>query len=140
MRFKRRIKELLLLVILGVAVYWFGLREKPPVRGDESTVIGVIDGDTVELEDGRTVRLIGIDTPERGDLYYDSASALHAYRGDVLAIIVTSIGEGARWTVRETNTAPPTFQSLDLEALARLREGPSLIPPQGADALIEEPR
>jgi micrococcal nuclease len=49
---------------------------KTPAPGDEITVIGVIDGDTVELEDGRRVRLIGIDTPERGDAASDSASAL----------------------------------------------------------------
>lgn len=32
--------------------------------GQELTVSRVIDGDTFELSDGRTVRLIGIDTPE----------------------------------------------------------------------------
>ncbi len=76
MRLKRRLKQLLVLLILGVAAYWFQSKRSTPIPGDEITVVGVVDGDTVELEDGRTVRLIGIDTPERGDLYYDSASAL----------------------------------------------------------------
>lgn len=76
MRLKRRLTQLLILLILGVMAYWFQSRRSTPVPGDEISVIGVIDGDTVELEDGRTVRLIGIDTPERGDNYYDSASAL----------------------------------------------------------------
>jgi len=76
MRLKRRLKQLLVLLILGLAAYWFQSKRTTPIPGDEITVVGVIDGDTVELEDGRTVRLIGIDTPERGDLYYDSASAL----------------------------------------------------------------
>ncbi len=36
----------------------------------------VIDGDTVELTGGERLRLLFIDTPERGEPYYDSASAL----------------------------------------------------------------
>jgi micrococcal nuclease len=36
-------------------------------------VVRVIDGDTVELTGGETLRLLGIDTPEEGDPYYDSA-------------------------------------------------------------------
>jgi len=31
---------------------------------EEAVVVRVIDGDTIELEDGRRVRYIGIDTPE----------------------------------------------------------------------------
>lgn len=39
--------------------------ECPPQRIDESARVNyVYDGDTVQLEDGRKVRLIGIDTPE----------------------------------------------------------------------------
>lgn len=37
------------------------------------TVIRVIDGDTVELDGRGTVRLLFIDTPEKGEMYYDSA-------------------------------------------------------------------
>ncbi|MCB0197916.1 MAG: thermonuclease family protein [Anaerolineae bacterium] len=38
------------------------------------TVATVIDGDTIELVDGRRVRYIGINTPERGQPYYNEAS------------------------------------------------------------------
>jgi len=39
--------------------------ECPPQRIDESVRVNyVYDGDTIQLEDGRKVRLIGIDTPE----------------------------------------------------------------------------
>lgn len=38
-------------------------------------VARVIDGDTLELGDGRTVRLVGIDAPEREECGYDQASA-----------------------------------------------------------------
>jgi endonuclease YncB( thermonuclease family) len=38
----------------------------------------VVDGDTITMSDGTTVRLIGIDTPERGQCGYDESSALLA--------------------------------------------------------------
>lgn len=40
---------------------------------DELRVSRVIDGDTIVLEDGRYVRYIGIDTPEKGKPYYGEA-------------------------------------------------------------------
>lgn len=43
--------------------------------GQAHVVSRVIDGDTVELGDGRTVRLVGIDTPERGECGFDEATA-----------------------------------------------------------------
>ncbi len=36
-------------------------------------VVRVIDGDTFQLEDGRTVRLLGIDAPEKNEYYYIEA-------------------------------------------------------------------
>jgi micrococcal nuclease len=42
---------------------------------EQALVIRVIDGDTVELEDGRRVRYLGIDTPESGEYYADEATA-----------------------------------------------------------------
>lgn len=41
---------------------------------EEMRVARVVDGDTLELEDGRSVRLIGINTPEIGQPYYNEAS------------------------------------------------------------------
>jgi endonuclease YncB( thermonuclease family) len=40
------------------------LPPEPPKRGPMVIVTRVIDGDTVEIEDGRCIRLIGVDTPE----------------------------------------------------------------------------
>lgn len=44
-------------------------------RGDGRTLVvtHVVDGDTVDLDNGETVRLVGIDTPERGECGYDEA-------------------------------------------------------------------
>ena len=38
----------------------------------------VVDGDTITMSDGSTVRLIGIDAPERGQCGFDEASAVLA--------------------------------------------------------------
>ena len=38
------------------------------------SVSKVVDGDTIELTDGRRVRYIGINTPERGQPFYDEAT------------------------------------------------------------------
>ena len=44
-------------------------------REDTSTTVSfVIDGDTVELSNGERVRLIGIDTPEVDEYYYEEAT------------------------------------------------------------------
>jgi micrococcal nuclease len=48
--------------------------EGPPVDGEPVVVRYVVDGDTVELEDGRTVRYIGINAPERHQPYYKEAT------------------------------------------------------------------
>ena len=42
---------------------------------EKALVINVIDGDTVELQDGSRVRYLGIDTPETGEPYYSEATA-----------------------------------------------------------------
>jgi len=42
---------------------------------EQALVIRVIDGDTIELADGRHVRYLGIDTPEIGEPYANKATA-----------------------------------------------------------------
>lgn len=70
-----------LIIILGFYLLWFGLgNQKLPevsptpevastlgVEGEKVLVTKVIDGDTFKIENGNTVRLIGIDTPETKD-------------------------------------------------------------------------
>ncbi|MGH3849146.1 MAG: thermonuclease family protein, partial [Pseudonocardiaceae bacterium] len=41
----------------------------------ESVVASITDGDTLRIQDGTRIRLIGIDTPERGDCYFTEATA-----------------------------------------------------------------
>jgi hypothetical protein len=46
-----------------------------PAAAPAVTVRAVVDGDTVDLSDGERVRIIGIDTPERGQPGYSEAAA-----------------------------------------------------------------
>jgi micrococcal nuclease len=45
-----------------------------PDDGTEVTIAHVIDGDTAELSDGHRVRYVGINTPERGQPFYEEAT------------------------------------------------------------------
>ena len=49
-------------------------RPSPPGETDTVTVSKVVDGDTIELSDGRRVRYIGINTPERDQPFYPEAT------------------------------------------------------------------
>ena len=49
--------SLLLLIVVVVAMCWGHEKER--------TIVRVIDGDTLELDGGEHVRLIGVDTPEK---------------------------------------------------------------------------
>lgn len=54
-----------------------GITEQKPTAKPQNRfrVKKVVDGDTIDLEDGRVVRYIGIDTPEKGMPYYSEAVA-----------------------------------------------------------------
>ncbi len=45
-----------------------------PAEGVEVRIARAIDGDTVELDDGRRVRYIGVNTPERDQPFYEAAT------------------------------------------------------------------
>jgi micrococcal nuclease len=45
-----------------------------PADGERVTVARVLDGDTVDLADGRRVRYLGVNTPERGQPFYEEAT------------------------------------------------------------------
>ncbi len=64
---------LLALLPLLLLIVWIQRWHQKPALSGALRVIKVIDGDTVVLSDGSTVRYIGIDTPERGQPYYELA-------------------------------------------------------------------
>lgn len=45
-----------------------------PASAPALTVTRVVDGDTVDMSDGSTIRLIGIDSPEQGECGYEDAT------------------------------------------------------------------
>lgn len=51
------------LIVAGLTGFAVGKRQSPPLR-ERVEVAVAIDGDTIQLMDGRRVRYIGIDTPE----------------------------------------------------------------------------
>ena len=67
------------IILLGVAIglcvrYSIWLTPSTP-QMEQALVSRVIDGDTIELQDGRRVRYLGIDTPELGEYYGAEATA-----------------------------------------------------------------
>ena len=51
---------------------------------------------------------------------YDPKRPMEVYRGDVLALGVSSIGQAAKFGVRDTVSGRPIFYSLDAEHLLSL--------------------
>lgn len=65
---------LLLALVIGlVGGYFIGHTSNSPTL-EQALVVRVIDGDTIELADGKRVRYLGIDTPETGEPYADEAT------------------------------------------------------------------
>ena len=67
---------LVLLIGIGIGLgTGYGLWHSDNSVYEQALVTSVIDGDTVELADGRRVRYLGIDTPESGEYYAEEATA-----------------------------------------------------------------
>lgn len=66
---RRRSPLAILVALLAILAVWLARdgarwRTEPPREGQWRTVERVIDGDTLELDGGERVRLLGVDTPE----------------------------------------------------------------------------
>ncbi len=70
---------IIIYLLFGLAVGWGGgyfVGHSPSTPVAEQALAAlVIDGDTIELADGRRVRYLGIDTPEAGEPFADKATA-----------------------------------------------------------------
>ena len=67
-----------MVVLIGVAIgigIGYGVWHADRNAYERALVVSVIDGDTVELADGRRIRYLGIDTPEQGEYYAENATA-----------------------------------------------------------------
>ncbi len=71
---------LIITLLLAIIIVVFDIDADIDVNnddvGDDKTalVVRVIDGDTFEIETGERVRMIGIDTPERGKYFFTEAT------------------------------------------------------------------
>ena len=74
-------KEVIFLLVIGaiLLISGCGLTGQATETGqkilDQATVARVIDGDTIELASGETIRLLHINTPEKGEHCYAEAKA-----------------------------------------------------------------
>jgi micrococcal nuclease len=69
---------LVIAAIGGLAVYYFskaGFSASPYIEFEANATFAV-DGDTLQLEDGSRIRLLGINAPEKGQPKYSDAKAL----------------------------------------------------------------
>ena len=72
---KKTILTAFLIFAVVISTFYL-LKDQEPtadVVKDKLTVTKVIDGDTITLSDDNHVRLIGINTPEKGQFYYQEA-------------------------------------------------------------------
>ena len=63
------------LFLLAIVIATHALAQNQPLY----KVTRVIDGDTIELETGERIRYIGMDTPERGEPFFDEATEFNSY-------------------------------------------------------------
>ena len=68
---------------------------------------------------------------------YDPATPLEAYRGDMLCLRVRSIGEGAKYTVKDNSTGTPALRRYQEPVLGIARA--SSIAPDVSGALQRSP-
>ena len=67
--YKKLISILIFLIILSISIIYFSNEEDHP----DNYVKDVIDGDTFKINSGETVRILCVDTPEKGDKNYEEA-------------------------------------------------------------------
>jgi len=73
---RRYSRSLITLSILCFSLQIFCAREERKL--EENQVVEILDGDTIRLSNGITVRYIGVDTPEEGEPFYSEAREANA--------------------------------------------------------------
>ena len=63
----------ILVAILAIGVVFIS----PNKKEEKLIAVRVVDGDTIEISTGEIVRYIGIDTPEKGECYYEEAKEMN---------------------------------------------------------------
>lgn len=114
---------------LAVATVGLGLIGPPSAASDDYRTAFAVDGDTIDLPNGRSVRLLGYDTPEAGECGYDQGftrmadllrrpvklvnrSGTDAY-GRILAYVKTRNGRDVGQVMLRRGLAVARYDSLD---------------------------
>ncbi len=78
---KKLLKKIIPIIIAVIIFYVIDVTDLPQsqkivdISSDVHHVTHIVDGDTFDIETGERVRMIGMDTPERGKVYYAEATA-----------------------------------------------------------------
>jgi micrococcal nuclease len=72
MKFKKILVSVVAMIFIA-SVFYF-VQNSVKTNNSIFKVFRSIDGDTIELTNGQIVRLLGVDTPEKGQYYYEEAS------------------------------------------------------------------
>jgi len=71
---KRYLKNIFILIALIFLLFLFiNIFPPYPSKSQETLITEVTDGDTIVIQGGERVRLLGINTPEKGEEYYQEA-------------------------------------------------------------------
>ncbi len=105
------VTALVLLLVAGNMIF-FGFSE----RESERVIVGrAIDGDTLELEDGRIVRMLNINTPEKKEFGYEKAlNFLKKYENSSVRLEITGTEKYGRLLAR---VYAPNYLNLEIVRL-----------------------
>jgi endonuclease YncB( thermonuclease family) len=67
-------KVVVIFIIIISGIFYYQLATDEGSDYVTATVVRVIDGDTIELENGQKVRMLGINTPEKSQAFSDEAT------------------------------------------------------------------
>lgn len=126
------------LVVAG-GVVTAAVIDDPAGTTRRTTVTRVVDGDTVEIASGQHVRLIGVDTPERGACGYDASTK--AMRRMVQGRRVVLVDPGS---VQDRDTYGRLLRFVDVAGrdagLAQIRSGLATARYDSRDGFDPHPR
>jgi len=73
----KKILNNIFIALLLVAVFFvlFLFTKSEEYEKESRIVTNVVDGDTIVVEGGQRIRLLGIDAPEKGELFYNESKA-----------------------------------------------------------------
>lgn len=102
--------SLLITMLIALNYFYFSVQFSPP--REKAVIQRIIDGDTLQLEDGRKIRLININTPEKNQPNYElGMNFLKSYENKSVEIEITGTDKYQRTLAR---IFAPEYLNLEL--------------------------